>query len=334
MLKNARTLLLIGMMTGMLTMVLFGRVDREDFPITPSYDKAIAPPEEGGGPKRRKPSPFSCTGKCKLPPQAKLRAMFSDGGAIKVRFKRSMFTADTAGAPGMFGAEFKALIDGKLRKRGWLNYKEDPLLYEVVRDFPDLFRGKHVVIPGSERPHYEYFLMSHLVNATRVTTLDYRMFQCEDPNIKVMLVEDFWKAPTTFDAAFSYSNFEHDGLGRYGDPIDPEGDLKAMAEIWTLLKPRGGLLVAVPVGPDCVNFNGNRIYGPIRLVKFLRGWELLKTYNVDKTVYGKCDQLLPVQGTFILRRHADPNFVDHAGMEKECPLLMKARKMSVRNRSV
>lgn len=30
------------------------------------------------------------------------------------------------------------------------------------------------------------------------------------------------------DFAVSYSSWEHDGLGRYGDPIDPWGDIKAM----------------------------------------------------------------------------------------------------------
>ncbi len=31
-----------------------------------------------------------------------------------------------------------------------------------------------------------------------------------------------------FDMALSISSFDHDGLGRYGDPLDPVGDLKAM----------------------------------------------------------------------------------------------------------
>jgi SAM-dependent methyltransferase len=54
---------------------------------------------------------------------------------------------------------------------------------------------------------------------------------------------------------------EHVGLGRYGDPIDPGGDLKAMAELARILSPGGSLLFVVPVGGEAViRFNAHRIY--------------------------------------------------------------------------
>lgn len=53
---------------------------------------------------------------------------------------------------------------------------------------------------------------------------------------------------------------EHIGLGRYGDPLDPEGDLKAMRELTRVLAPGGSLLFAVPVGRSRLLFNGHRIY--------------------------------------------------------------------------
>jgi SAM-dependent methyltransferase len=54
---------------------------------------------------------------------------------------------------------------------------------------------------------------------------------------------------------------EHVGLGRYGDPLDPNGDLKAMAELQRVLAPGGDLLFVVPVGRPRVCFNAHRIYG-------------------------------------------------------------------------
>jgi hypothetical protein len=36
--------------------------------------------------------------------------------------------------------------------------------------------------------------------------------------------------PKTFDVIHSISTFDHDGLGRYGDPLDPDGDLRSMKE--------------------------------------------------------------------------------------------------------
>jgi SAM-dependent methyltransferase len=53
---------------------------------------------------------------------------------------------------------------------------------------------------------------------------------------------------------------EHVGLGRYGDPIDPDGDLKAIAELKRVLAPGGSLLFVTPVGTPRVVFNAHRIY--------------------------------------------------------------------------
>jgi SAM-dependent methyltransferase len=53
---------------------------------------------------------------------------------------------------------------------------------------------------------------------------------------------------------------EHVGLGRYGDPLDPDGDLKAMAELTRVLAPGGNLLFVVPTGRPRVVFNAHRIY--------------------------------------------------------------------------
>jgi SAM-dependent methyltransferase len=54
---------------------------------------------------------------------------------------------------------------------------------------------------------------------------------------------------------------EHVGLGRYGDPIDYNGDLLAMKELSRVLKPGGKLLFAVPLGGiSRIQFNAHRVY--------------------------------------------------------------------------
>jgi SAM-dependent methyltransferase len=53
---------------------------------------------------------------------------------------------------------------------------------------------------------------------------------------------------------------EHIGLGRYGDPLDPEGDKKAAGELQRVLSPGGTLLIVVPVGSPRIRFNAHRIY--------------------------------------------------------------------------
>lgn len=53
---------------------------------------------------------------------------------------------------------------------------------------------------------------------------------------------------------------EHIGLGRYGDPIDPDGDLKAMRELQRVIATGGSLLVVTPVGKPRIQFNAHRVY--------------------------------------------------------------------------
>lgn len=53
---------------------------------------------------------------------------------------------------------------------------------------------------------------------------------------------------------------EHIGLVRYGDELDPDGDLKAMKELSRVLAENGNLLFVVPIGKPKICFNAHRIY--------------------------------------------------------------------------
>lgn len=53
---------------------------------------------------------------------------------------------------------------------------------------------------------------------------------------------------------------EHVGLGRYGDPIDPDGDIQAAKELSRVMAEGGSLLFVVPVGKPRIQFNAHRIY--------------------------------------------------------------------------
>jgi SAM-dependent methyltransferase len=54
---------------------------------------------------------------------------------------------------------------------------------------------------------------------------------------------------------------EHVGLGRYGDPLDYDGDLKAIKELKRVLAVGGHLLFVVPLGRENrIFFNAHRVY--------------------------------------------------------------------------
>ena len=149
----------------------------------------------------------------------------------------------------------------------------DRLLYEALERFN--IEGKDVAIMGSLTPLYESICLFY---GGRPTTIEYNKIISNDARLGVMTVEEYDRNPLRFDAAFSISSFEHDGLGRYGDPINPDGDLDVMIKMKSILRPKGLLFLAVPVGRDTLVWNAHRIYGKIRLPKLLEGWKLLGTF--------------------------------------------------------
>ncbi|MFA5247663.1 MAG: DUF268 domain-containing protein [Patescibacteria group bacterium] len=74
---------------------------------------------------------------------------------------------------------------------------------------------------------------------------------------------DLLKLPFANESVKSLScmhTVEHVGLGRYGDSLDPAGDLKAISELKRVLSPDGSLLFVVPIGQAKIMFNAHRIY--------------------------------------------------------------------------
>ncbi|MBT0653026.1 DUF268 domain-containing protein [Geomobilimonas luticola] len=70
---------------------------------------------------------------------------------------------------------------------------------------------------------------------------------------------------------------EHVGLGRYGDPLDPDGDMKAIVELKRVLAINGNLLFVVPVGGNPrIMFNAHRIYTYAQIAEYFSNLELME----------------------------------------------------------
>ena len=70
------------------------------------------------------------------------------------------------------------------------------------------------------------------------------------------------EAAETFDSIWSYSSIEHDGLGRYSDPINPYGICRPSSKMTCMLKPGGLLFLSFPVATvDRLWWNVHRVYG-------------------------------------------------------------------------
>lgn len=74
---------------------------------------------------------------------------------------------------------------------------------------------------------------------------------------------------------------EHIGLGRYGDPVDPDGYLRAAKELSRVLGPDGTLLISTPVGRQRVCFDAHRIFDPQMVVRAFSGLNLVAFSLID-----------------------------------------------------
>lgn len=153
----------------------------------------------------------------------------------------------------------------------------DHWLYAILNRYP--IRGKEVAIIGSALPWYESIVIAY---GGYPTTIEYNSIITDDPRLKILTPDEFNKNPKKFDVILSISSTEHDGLGRYGDPIDPDGDLKFMKMAKKeLLKESGHMILAVPVGKDALVWNAHRIYGRIRLPLLIEEWEVIDTVGFN-----------------------------------------------------
>lgn len=103
--------------------------------------------------------------------------------------------------------------------------------------------------------------------------LDYRPLQvtlsgltCKADNLLALS-----RADGSIDSLSCMHVIEHVGLGRYGDPIDPEGSRKAATELKRVLAPGGRLYVSVPVGRERVCFNAHRVFDPDKVEALFPG---------------------------------------------------------------
>lgn len=179
----------------------------------------------------------------------------------------------------------KRILAGEVNHYG----TTDPLLYQALNKYP--IHGKKIAIMGSTVPWYEAMVLAY---GGFPVTIEYNKIESRHPDLRIMTVEEYEAKPELFDAIISISSYEHDGLGRYGDPINPEGDLIAMEKTKKMLKRGGILFLAVPVGKDLIYWNAHRIYGAIRLPLLFSGWKVLDTFGFQESDFQRSQEEQPV----------------------------------------
>ncbi|RLN86841.1 hypothetical protein BBJ28_00008189 [Nothophytophthora sp. Chile5] len=173
----------------------------------------------------------------------------------------------------------------------------DAFLHEALKKYP--LAGKHVLVVGSRGlPWIESVCLSQ--EAASCTTVARNRLIYDHPKLQTFTTAEFEDVNAgrgsgkRFDVVFAVTTLASEGLGRTGDLLDPDADLKAMRELRDLSTPlcAGGekettetttVFLSVPVGPDTLVWNAQRHYGPLRLPLLLQDWELLDSFGFQKS---------------------------------------------------
>jgi hypothetical protein len=119
--------------------------------------------------------------------------------------------------------------------------------------------------------------IAHLLSSREVTLVDLRPLENNIPNLRIIsgsaqqnLVSSIGK----FHSVSSLHCIEHFGLGRYKDPLDPQGHISGLINIAECVENGGFLYLSFPIGLNETQFNAQRLLNPISIVEKLQNFEL------------------------------------------------------------
>lgn len=133
--------------------------------------------------------------------------------------------------------------------------------------------------------------VAHVASFRFINVIDIRKLPNDIPNVK-FLQSDLMKPIKEelieyCDSLSCLHALEHFGLGRYGDPINYDGYLCGLKNLYSILKKNGKLYLSVPIGPLRIEFDAHRVFS----VKYLMALFIDK-YHIDSFSYVDDEGLL------------------------------------------
>lgn len=125
--------------------------------------------------------------------------------------------------------------------------------------------------------------VAHIATFREVEVFDIRPQQTIVKNMKFVTADFMNISPELHnytDSLSSLNVIEHFGLGRYGDPIDVNGHLKGLENMYMVLKPGGKFYFSTPIGPQRIEFNAHRVFAVAYLLKIFQ-----PLYHIDHFSY-------------------------------------------------
>lgn len=193
---------------------------------------------------------------------------------------------------GEFGLTDGSFIEDDIRTYTKMNQRPDfeineKYMWPVIKDkyalagtvnnyfWQDLWAAKLVVKSGVKQhldigSRLDGFITHLLASGIEVTMIDVREFPGEVEGLHTVVDDATSLKQITDNSIESFSalcSLEHFGLGRYGDPIDPEACFKCFDNIQRTLKEGGRLYISLPIGKERVEFNAHRVFYPSTVIE-------------------------------------------------------------------
>jgi hypothetical protein len=199
----------------------------------------------------------------------------------------------------------------------WRRYRRDVLRFRAMPDAELLPWGKELPILGEWReasgsPGAYFFqdqlvarwileasptrhvdigsridgFIGHLSVFREVEVIDIRPLPMKIPRVRFQQLDLMQEIPPEWlgatDSLSCLHTIEHFGLGRYGDPLDPRGHQKGLAQMMQIVSPGGRFYLSTPVGRERLEFNAHRVFAPDTVLSwFSEGWSIEKSAVID-----------------------------------------------------
>lgn len=109
--------------------------------------------------------------------------------------------------------------------------------------------------------------VAHVASFRRIEVMDIRELNDTGHANISFLMRDLMRPSSDLvavaDSVSCLHAIEHFGLGRYSDPLSPDGHKEGFRNIWRMVKPGGHLYIAFPIGESNeIHFNSHRVFHP------------------------------------------------------------------------
>ncbi len=184
-----------------------------------------------------------------------------------------------------FGIRKGTFFEKDMKRYNELNVRENfqikkDFLYPIIGDkyaeagtigsyfWQDLWAAK-LIYKSGVKSHFDIgsridgFIAHLLAMDIKVTLIDIREFPQKIENLHTIISDATRLSQIddgSIDSLSALCSLEHFGLGRYGDPVDPEACFLCFEAIQQKLKSGAHLYISVPIGKERVEFNAHRVF--------------------------------------------------------------------------